>query len=147
MEYPVPTSAAVTAVMRGNRKRDTRPEVRLRAALHRAGLRFRKERLVVAGEVRVRADVVFPSARVVVFSDGCFWHCCPEHGTSPRSNVDYWGPKLARNIARDRRVDEALRQAGWTVVRVWEHEPPDSAASLIEAALRGRSPLAELNAL
>lgn len=131
--YPLPTSPAATAVMRANRGRDTGPEVRLRSALHRAGLRFRKNLPVVAGEVRVRPDVVFPRRRIAVFSDGCWWHACPEHGTSPRSNVDYWLPKLVRNVERDRRVDAALRAAGWTVVRVWEHEDPEDAAKRVAA--------------
>lgn len=134
--YPEPSSAAVTAVMKGNRKRDTRPEVRLRSALHHAGLRFRKDRLIAAGNLVVRADVVFPRARVVVFSDGCFWHACPEHGTSPQSNVGYWTPKLARNVERDRRVDEALREAGWIVMRVWEHESPEQAAERVARVAR-----------
>jgi DNA mismatch endonuclease, patch repair protein len=134
--YPVPSSPAVTAVMKGNRKRDTRPEVRLRSALHRSGLRFRKDHTLTAGTVRVRADVVFSRARVVVFSDGCFWHACPDHGTSPKTNVDYWGPKLARNVERDRRIDRALAAAGWSVIRVWEHEAPEEAASRVAAFVR-----------
>jgi len=84
----------------------------------------------------VRTDIVFPRARIAVFSDGCFWHACPEHGTSPRSNPDYWAPKLSRNVERDRRVDQALREAGWTVVRVWEHEPPEEATHQVIEALQ-----------
>lgn len=129
--YPTPTSAAVTAVMRGNRKADTRPEVLLRSALHRRGLRFRKNHAIVTPELRVTADVVFPGRQLSVFVDGCFWHSCPEHGTRPRSNTDYWDAKLARNIARDRRVESALAAAGWTVIRVWEHEDPATTAALI----------------
>jgi DNA mismatch endonuclease, patch repair protein len=123
--------------MKGNRKRDTRPEIRLRSALHRAGLRFRKDRPVVVSGVRVRADVVFAAARVAVFSDGCFWHSCPDHGTLPRRNEGYWLPKLAGNLERDRRTDAALRAAGWVVVRVWEHEPPEEAALRVAKAVRG----------
>jgi DNA mismatch endonuclease (patch repair protein) len=129
--------------MKGNRKRDTKPEVRLRSALHRSGLRFRKDRTVTAGPVRVRADVVFPSARVIVFSDGCFWHACPDHGTSPKTNVDYWGPKLARNVERDGRIGRALAAAGWTVIRVWEHEAPEEAASRIAARVRSGTTASE----
>ena len=55
--------------------------------------------------------------------DGCFWHCCPEHGSQPAANTWYWEPKLARNVERDRAADAALVAAGWRVVRVWEHEP------------------------
>jgi DNA mismatch endonuclease (patch repair protein) len=135
VKYPAPTSAAATAVMKANRKRDTGPEVRLRSALHRAGLRFRKDFAITAGSLRVRADVVFPTPRVVVFSDGCFWHACPEHGTSPRANADYWEPKLARNVERDRAVDTALRDGGWTVVRIWEHEAPEDAAEAVLAVV------------
>ena len=108
--------------MRGNRKLDTRPEVRLRSAMHRAGMRYRKWRLIAADDLRVRPDVVFPRQRLAVFVDGCFWHGCPAHGSRPRANPEYWLPKLQRNAERDRRVDAALAAAGWSVVRVWEHE-------------------------
>lgn len=117
--------------MRGNRKRDTRPEIELRSALHRAGLRFRKDFAVRPDEGRViRVDVAFPRAHVAVFVDGCFWHRCPEHGNEPRSNSTYWGPKLARNVERDRGVDARLAAAGWRVVRVWEHSVGDLGARM-----------------
>jgi len=77
---------------------------------------------IVARDLRVVPDVVFPRARVVLFADGCLWHRCPEHGSSPRANAAYWTPKLAGNVQRDRRVDAALAADGWAVVRVWEHE-------------------------
>jgi len=85
------------------------------------------------GDVRVRPDITFTRRRVAVFVDGCFWHGCPEHQRKPRSNVDYWKPKLDANVARDRRVDAALLAAGWRVVRVWEHEDPADAAARIHA--------------
>lgn len=133
--YPNATSAAVTAVMKANRKKDTKPEVRLRSALHARGLRFRKDFLVVLPGVRVRADVAFPRQRLAVFADGCFWHRCPIHGKPPRANTSYWGPKLDRNVDRDRRVNEALEANGWAVARIWEHEDPFEAASRIAASL------------
>ena len=136
--YPVPSSPAVTAVMRGNRKRDTRPEVAVRSALHRRGLRFRKDVPLRAGDLRVRADIVFPRRRLVVFVDGCFWHRCPDHGTSPRANTAYWGPKLDRNVERDRLQGEALRADGWTVVRAWEHEDPAAVADAVSAILEAQ---------
>lgn len=71
---------------------------------------------------RVRPDFVFPKLRLTVFVDGCFWHACPRHTTKPRSNVTYWRRKFAANRARDRRVNRALRRAGWRVLRIWEHE-------------------------
>jgi DNA mismatch endonuclease (patch repair protein) len=123
--------------MQGNRATDTGPELALRSELHRRGYRFRKSAAPLRS-VRCRADVVFTRARVAVFVDGCFWHRCPEHGTRPRTHSGYWRAKLDRNVARDRRNDDALRSAGWTVVRVWEHEEvlvaADRVATILEAA-------------
>lgn len=125
--------------MRGNRSRDTRPEVAVRSALHRRGLRFRKNVRPIAG-LRCSADVVFPTSRIAVFVDGCFWHRCPVHGTQPSTNATYWSAKLDRNVERDRRADQALAAAGWLVIRVWEHEPPDQAAERVAVVVRARSP-------
>ncbi len=124
--------------MQGNRSRDTQPEVRVRSALHSLGLRYRVGLPVVAGDVRVRPDVVFTRARLAVFIDGCFWHGCPKHGSQPRTNSQYWEGKLLRNAARDRLVNVALRAYGWTVVRVWEHEDPEEVALQIQG-LHSRS--------
>jgi DNA mismatch endonuclease (patch repair protein) len=121
--------------MKGNRRSDTKPEQRLRSLLHRDGLRFRKDLLVRAGTIKVKPDVVFTRGRVAVFVDGCFWHGCPDHGRRPRVNSDYWGPKLERNAERDARVDAALSEEGWEVVRVWEHTDPADAARAVKAAL------------
>lgn len=121
--YPYPSRPSVTAVMKGNRKTDTKPEVALRSALHRSGARFHKDQNVkVDGRRAIRVDIVFSRAKLAVFVDGCFWHRCPDHGTEPRSNTSYWGPKLERNVMRDRDTDERLRKAGWAVLRIWEHE-------------------------
>src|SRR5919197_1597525 len=124
-----------TAVMRGNRRVDTTPERRVRSLLHAVGYRFRKDYRIDVPGARVRPDIVFVRRRVAVFVDGCFWHRCPEHGTSPRANSHYWGPKLAHNVARDQRVDRALQVAGWTVLRIWEHVAPEDAAARIIDAL------------
>lgn len=123
--------------MQGNRGVDTGPELALRSELHRRGLRFRKTTTPIEG-VRCRADLVFKRARVAVFVDGCFWHRCPIHGTQPRTNNEYWQAKLDRNVARDRRNDEALMTSGWEVVRVWEHEDVGAAADRVEATVNGR---------
>jgi len=120
--YPTPRDEAATRVGKGNRRADTKPEVRVRSDLHRRGLRFRKDLLIRAAGVKVHPDVVFTKARVAVFVDGCFWHGCPEHQVVPKSNRDYWVPKLRRNVERDRAADEALGADGWIVIRVWEHE-------------------------
>jgi DNA mismatch endonuclease (patch repair protein) len=121
--------------MKGNRKVGSKPETQLRSVLHRLGYRFRKNFAINADELRVKPDVVFTKKRLAVFVDGCFWHRCPIHGTEPRVNQGYWGPKLARNVARDQRVNAALTSDGWTVIRIWEHEAVDEAAERIEALL------------
>ena len=124
--------------MRGNKKRDTRPEVRLRSSLHRRGFRFGKNRLVIGGSVRVRPDIVFATQRLAIFVDGCFWHRCPDHGVDPIANAAYWSSKLARNVARDQAVDASLKMAGWKVLRIWEHIPVEEAAAQIAATLQPR---------
>jgi DNA mismatch endonuclease, patch repair protein len=67
-------------------------------------------------------DFVFRTSRVCVFVDGCFWHGCPRCYRRPKSNQEFWDAKVRGNVLRDRRVNRALRQGGWRVVRVWEHE-------------------------
>jgi DNA mismatch endonuclease (patch repair protein) len=124
--------------MKGNRRRDTKPELTIRRILHARGHRFQVDRPIPIGDRQVRPDIVFGPARVAVFVDGCFWHGCPEHGTMPRRNADYWGPKLARNIERDRSTEAALTENGWLVIRVWEHEDPLQAALRIGSAVTAR---------
>lgn len=134
--YPQPLDEHVSRRMRANRRRDTKPEQALRSALHAQGLRFRKDLPTRAGDRLIRPDVVFPRQRIAVFLDGCYWHACPEHGTSPRRNATYWSWKLERNVQRDLAVNEALADAGWRVIRIWEHEHPDAAAAQIAAHVR-----------
>lgn len=115
-------------------QRDTVPELAIRSELHRRGFRFRVDRTPIPG-LRSRADIVFGPARVAVYVDGCFWHSCPEHGTRPKANAEWWGRKLSRNQERDRETDRLLREHGWRVVRVWEHEDPVEAADKVVAAI------------
>lgn len=117
--------------MRGNRRRDTKPELAVRRLIHAAGLRYRVDFAPIGG--RSRADIVFTRARVAIFIDGCFWHGCPIHATYPKRNSDYWLPKLQRNVERDRESDQRLQLAGWTVLRFWEHESPEGVAATIAA--------------
>lgn len=120
--------------MQGNRKRDTRPEVSLRRNLHARGLRYR----VAAKPLPDRpwtADVVFRGSRLAVFVDGCYWHGCPEHYACPRTNSGYWSAKIERNRARDTQVNAELQAAGWTALRIWEHEPVNTAADRVVATL------------
>jgi DNA mismatch endonuclease, patch repair protein len=119
--------------------RDTRPEIALRRELTRRGRRgYRVDRDLVLPGVRRRADIAWVGRRIAVFVDGCFWHACPEHGTTPATNTSYWTPKLARNVARDRQTDQIAAEHGWTVLRIWEHEPPTVAADRVEVVLTRR---------
>jgi DNA mismatch endonuclease, patch repair protein len=121
--------------MRATRQRDTSAELLLRRILHANGLRYHVDRAVLPG-VRRRVDVVFPSIRLAVFIDGCFWHCCPIHGTWPKANSAWWAAKLEANRQRDAATDQQLRAAGWRVERVWEHDSPEAAAKRITRIAR-----------
>lgn len=122
------------ANMQANRRRDTSPELRLRRLLHAAGYRYYVDRRALP-DLRWKADLVFPRARVAVFVDGCYWHGCPDHFKPPKVNSGYWGPKIERNRERDAKFDQALDAAGWTVVRAWEHEPSEAVATRVAAAV------------
>ncbi len=128
------SSVAARSVMRANRKVNTGPELKLRSALHRIGLRFRV--LSRPAGLNVKVDILFPRMKVAVFVDGCFWHGCPEHGTTPRTNADYWIPKIERTQHRDVQNDKVLRAAGWEPIHVWEHEPVNLAAERVAAAVQ-----------
>ncbi|WNG93676.1 very short patch repair endonuclease [Mycobacterium sp. ITM-2016-00318] len=134
------SSRAVRASMRGNRRRDTRPELALRRHLHAMGLRYRVDFAPLQEARRLRADIVFTRARVAVFIDGCFWHKCPYHYRPARSNADFWTAKIEGNHQRDALSNAALRDAGWTVLRFWEHETVDHVAPLIAAAVTAAQP-------
>ena len=67
-------------------------------------------------------DFVFRNQRTAIFVDGCFWHGCAKHCRMPRGNSTYWEPKISGNKRRDQIVTRDLRRAGWSVLRVWEHE-------------------------
>ena len=124
------TDAKTSARLSKQKRRDTKPEVALRRALHRRGLRYFVDRAPLKG-MRRRADLVFPRRKVAVYVDGCFWHSCPVHATKPRNNAQWWADKLAANVARDRDTDRRLIDEGWRVVRIWEHEDPAEAADRV----------------
>jgi DNA mismatch endonuclease (patch repair protein) len=117
-------------------RRDTKPELALRSAVWRLGLRYRVDVAPIRG--RRRADLVFTRAKVAVYVDGCFWHSCPQHATVPKANREWWVAKLQANVARDRDTDARLAERGWLVIRVWEHEDVDIAARRIEGTVRER---------
>ena len=138
------STSAVRARMQRQPTRDTQPELAVRRIIHASGLRFRIDVAPLPG-LRRRADVVFRTARVALFVDGCFWHGCPEHGTRPtKSNPEYWLAKIERNRARDQDTDARLEAAGWISLRAWEHEEPSDVAArtiAIVKSRRTRSPL------
>jgi DNA mismatch endonuclease, patch repair protein len=106
-------------IMSAIRSKNTRPEIVLRKALWGKGMRFR----VQYGKEKI--DIAFPSKKLAVFVDGCFWHCCSIHSHIPKSNKEYWLPKLEKNIERAKAKDVRLQEEGWKILHVWEHELDD----------------------
>lgn len=105
-------------IMARIRSRDTQPELLVRRALHRAGLRYRLHDRRLPGS----PDLVFASRRACVFVHGCFWHGCPHCSSgrrTPKSNVSYWRAKLRRNRVRDAETNARLKSDGWTVLEIW----------------------------
>jgi DNA mismatch endonuclease (patch repair protein) len=113
------------------RSSDTKPELLVRKLAHRCGYRFRLHRKDLPG----KPDLVFPGRKAVIFVHGCFWHMhgCPSVRV-PKSNADYWQPKLERNQRRDAESISALRSQGWKVLTIWECETNDLSA--LERAIR-----------
>ena len=110
--------------MQSQATRDTAPETALRRELHHRGVRFRLHRDDLPG----CPDIVLVRVKVAVFVDGCFWHGCPIHFVAPKANRQWWLTKIGDNRLRDQRNSDALREMGWTPVRVWEHEDPVAVA-------------------
>lgn len=113
--------------MRRIKSKGMKPEMLVRRLVHGMGYRYRLHRRDLPG----KPDLVFPSRRKVIFVHGCFWHMhsdprCPDR-RQPRSNVEYWGPKLARNRQRDAEHIAALKAADWSVLVIWECETRDLA--------------------
>ena len=127
---PIPSSEAALKRMQAAKPRDTAPEMALRSALHSKGLRFRIDQKPIK-ELNRKADIVFRSAKVAVFVDGCFWHGCPIHGTQAKANAEFWKNKIDKNQARDLDTNKRLKKAGWRVIRVWEHENPEKVSEKI----------------
>ncbi|MFF7384468.1 DNA mismatch endonuclease Vsr [Streptomyces griseoluteus] len=136
------SSAARRRNMQAIRSRDTKPERLVRRLVHAYGLRYRVAARPLP-DLRRSADMVFRPTKVAVFIDGCYWHGCPVHYVSPKTNSGYWSEKVARNIARDRDTDKQLEAAGWLVLRFWEHSPAEETAAAIirQVADRRKPPL------
>ncbi|MFG1743651.1 very short patch repair endonuclease [Micromonospora chalcea] len=136
---PAPPPSSASKAMRSNRSADTKPELALRRQLFRRGLRYRVGYRISLPQRVVRPDIVFTRRKLAVFVDGCFWHGCALHCRMPSDPSGYWHQKIGRNKARDMAVNEALGAAGWTVVRVWEHESAELSAEAIAVAVRQRT--------
>lgn len=126
---------ARSAHMRRIRKVDTKPELVVRRTAHRLGYRFRLHRRDLPGT----PDLVFPRLRKIIFVHGCFWHQhdCRLGSKRPSTNPEYWLPKLARNVERDRHARKRLADEGWSVLVIWECETkaPDRLERLIKGFL------------
>lgn len=121
-----PARSAQMAKIKG---RDTKPEMRVRRALHAAGLRYRLHVKDLPG----KPDIILPSRRIAIFVHGCFWHRHPDPSCRlarmPKSRIDFWQDKLEGNRARDERNEAALRADGWDVKVMWECDITDRALS------------------
>ncbi|MEO1014130.1 MAG: DNA mismatch endonuclease Vsr [Pseudomonadota bacterium] len=126
---PAQSDAATqrSATMRAVKSRDTGPELALRRSLHRRGFRYR----VNARDLPGAPDIVLPKYNAIIFVHGCFWHQhdCARGARMPKTNVEYWRKKLARNVARDADACQTLVDRGWRVRIVWECELRDLAAA------------------
>ncbi|CDR08044.1 very short patch repair endonuclease [Streptomyces iranensis] len=131
---PTASSLAVAARMSRQASRDTSQELAVRRLLHGDGLRYRLH-VPVPGMPRRTVDIMFSKLKIAVFLDGCFWHGCPDHATSPRANAEWWRSKLDRNMERDRETTDQLHSMGWTVLRFWEHESAEEVARRISATV------------
>ena len=98
--------------------KDTNPEIILRKALYRKGIRGYRIHKDMLG----KPDIIFTNRKLVIFVDGCFWHKCPICFKSPESNKDFWTAKINRNVERDKEVSDEYIRLGWKLLRIWEHE-------------------------
>jgi DNA mismatch endonuclease (patch repair protein) len=127
---PAASSKAALNRMKAAKPRDTAPEIALRTILQEMGLTFCVDVSPIE-DLRRRVDILFVEERVAVMIDGCYWHGCPQHGTWPKQNAEFWKAKIEANKRRDSDTNQRLEKAGWHVVRVWEHEAQKDAARRI----------------
>lgn len=104
--------------MQNIRSTNTQIEKNICKALWNSGYRFRKNVKSLLG----KPDIAIQKYKIVIFLDSCFWHKCPEHYKEPKSNLDYWLPKIERNVKRDKEINEYYKSKGWHILRIWEHE-------------------------
>jgi DNA mismatch endonuclease (patch repair protein) len=123
------TKEVRSRLMRQVKGRDTKPELAVRSALHRAGFRFRLHRRDLPG----RPDIVLPKFKTAIFVHGCFWHGhdCPR-GKLPTTNEVFWATKISGNVRRDNASSGALREQGWYVITIWECRLSENLAKTID---------------
>ncbi|KUG19729.1 very-short-patch mismatch repair endonuclease (g-t specific) [hydrocarbon metagenome] len=128
--YPKETRSRVMSKIRS---KQTRPEILLRKCLWRRG--WRGYRINIK-DLPGKPDIVFRSQKVAIFIDGCFWHKCPMCFVEPKSNREYWLPKIEKNVARDQVANEQLQKMGWKVIRIWEHEVKEDVEKCAEKIIK-----------
>jgi len=114
-------------IMSRIRSKNTKIEMLIRKELWKRGFRYRLHYPLPG-----KPDIVFPSRYVAIFCDGCFWHGCPKCFRPPQSNKNYWRPKIANNRKRAKRQTTELEDAGWIVLRFWEHEIIESCEGVVD---------------
>ena len=132
---PVALNEKVSEQMSRMPRKDSKPELALRRELYKLGLRYRIHVKKLPGT----PDIVFQKAKMVVFVDGCFWHSCPRHGKTPKSNHEWWKKKFEENTKRDKRNDFELESMGWLPIHIWEHEDPIESAHTIREVWKQRT--------
>lgn len=123
----VMTSEQRSRCMSNIKGKNTKPELKLRKALWSKGYRYRLHASLLG-----RPDIIFPRQKLAIFVDGCFWHGCPVHGTSPKTNAEFWENKIKGNVERDRKITGQLTSDGWMVMRFWEHEINKNLDNIVE---------------
>lgn len=123
---------------------NTTAEMSIRRCLHAMGFRYRVDKVVLRSPRR-KSDICFANLKIAIFIDGCFWHGCPRHGTMPKRNRKFWRKKINTNRARDRDTTKRLRNCGWSVIRIWEHEDPSAAAERIAQVINQKRNLRSIS--
>ena len=118
-------------IMSSIKSKNTGPEIKLKETLEVSGFLYQPR---LPGS----PDFVNFRKKIVLFVDGCFWHKCPIHFKNPKTRKKYWGPKLDKNVIRDKEIDLMYENAGWKVLRFWEHEIKSNPSKIIKNALKLR---------
>ena len=133
-KYGFKTSPARSALMSKIKSQNTQPEIKLRKYLWNIGYRYRLNVSNLAG----KPDIVISKLKLIIFIDGEFWHGYKwkEKKKKIKANRQYWIPKIERNMKRDKKYNQILRQNGWTVLRFWEHQIKNDFENVINKIYR-----------